>query len=79
MPDHILSRISTPESRNLSSPEEKDISLTEVEQNLIRDSLRKSGGNVKKAARLLNISYYTLRYRMKKFGIQPEIETDARL
>jgi two-component system response regulator AtoC len=44
-------------------------SLGDIEMNLIRETLIKAEWNMKKAARLLNIGYDTLRYRMKKFRI----------
>jgi two-component system, NtrC family, response regulator PilR len=44
------------------------LSLGETEKNLIREALRKAGGNKRKAAKLLDISYETLRYRVKKLG-----------
>jgi len=46
------------------------MSLFDVEKKMIQDTLVKAGGNMTRAAKLLNISYDTLRYRMKKYGIK---------
>ncbi len=46
------------------------ISLEELEKNIIQLALEKHGGNQSKAARFLQLSRDTLRYRMKKFGLQ---------
>jgi DNA-binding NtrC family response regulator len=40
-----------------------------MEEEFIRTALRLSEGNQRKAARLLDISRDTLRYRLKKLGI----------
>lgn len=40
-----------------------------VERQLIEEAVRKSGGNVKEAGRILGIPRETLRYRIKKLGI----------
>jgi DNA-binding NtrC family response regulator len=44
--------------------------LTEWERSMIEQALRESGGNQTRAAQRLGISRDTLRYRLKKFGIQ---------
>jgi len=49
---------------------ESGLSLEEVEKNLIVQALEKAKNNKAHAARLLNISYDTLRYQLKKFGIK---------
>jgi transcriptional regulator with PAS, ATPase and Fis domain len=46
------------------------VSLEEVEKNLIMQALGKAKNNKAHAARLLNISYDTLRYQLKKYGIK---------
>jgi transcriptional regulator with PAS, ATPase and Fis domain len=47
--------------------------LIEAECDLIRRALVRSAGNVTLAARSLGISRDTLRYRMKKHNLPPEI------
>jgi DNA-binding NtrC family response regulator len=46
------------------------LSLDEVEKDLILQALEKAKNNRAEAARLLNISYDTLRYQLKKFGLK---------
>lgn len=48
---------------------DEGISLEEVEKELIRKALKKSGGNRSEAARLLKIPRHVLIYRLEKFGI----------
>jgi DNA-binding NtrC family response regulator len=45
------------------------ISLEKVEEALVKQALKMTGGNQTRAARLLDISRDALRYRMQKFGI----------
>ena len=44
--------------------------LDAAERTLILDALRRAGNNRSKAARILNITRDTLRYRLKKYGIE---------
>lgn len=48
---------------------EEGISLDEVEKDLIKQALERAGNNQTKAAKLLNITYDSLRYQVKKFGL----------
>lgn len=48
---------------------EKGISLDDVEKDLIKQALERAGNNQTKAAKLLNISYDSLRYQVKKFDL----------
>jgi DNA-binding NtrC family response regulator len=48
---------------------EGGISLRDVQCELIRQALERTGGNQTKAARLLRISRDALRYKMKSFGL----------
>ncbi|MBN2310619.1 MAG: sigma-54-dependent Fis family transcriptional regulator, partial [Candidatus Hydrogenedentes bacterium] len=45
------------------------IVLEELEQDLIRQALARSGGSIKEAAELLGLTYKTLQYRLKKHEI----------
>jgi DNA-binding NtrC family response regulator len=45
------------------------IDLGEVEKNLIRQALERTGGNRTRAAALLGLTRDTLRYRLEKFGL----------
>ncbi|MBW2692168.1 MAG: sigma 54-interacting transcriptional regulator, partial [Deltaproteobacteria bacterium] len=48
---------------------DEGISLEDLQQDLIEQALRRTGNNQTKAAKLLGISYDSLRYQIKKFGI----------
>jgi DNA-binding NtrC family response regulator len=48
---------------------DKGISLEEVEKDLIKQALERSGNNQTKAAKLLKISYDTMRYQVKKYNL----------
>ncbi len=49
---------------------EGGISLDELERSLIVQALDKAGGNKTVAAKLLNVTYDSLRYQIKKFGLE---------
>ena len=51
---------------------DKNLSLPEMEKNLLINALKKTMGNKTKAAKLLNITRDTLRYKIKKNRIKPE-------
>jgi len=70
-PEHIIPRLEIADSQDdqMSALFDKEVSLEDVEKNMMHQALLKAKGNAAKAARLLNISYETLRYRVKKFGI----------
>jgi DNA-binding NtrC family response regulator len=74
LPEHLpaaLTRkefVERRESSRFILPEE-GISLEELEKDLIEQALERTNNNQTKAARLLDISYDSLRYQIKKFGI----------
>ncbi len=70
-PEHLLSRLPKPQEEVISFLD-AGRSLEDIEKNLIVETLRRADGNMAAASKLLNISYETLRYRMKKFGIRPK-------
>jgi len=45
------------------------LSVEEVEKTMLQEALRKTGGNVSEASRLLKITRNTLRYRMAKHNL----------
>lgn len=49
---------------------ENGISLDEVEKDLVQQALVRANYNKTKAAKLLNVSYDTLRYQVKKFDLE---------
>lgn len=46
------------------------ISIDDLEKDLIIQALERTGNNKTLAAKLLNVTYETIRYQMKKFGIK---------
>jgi DNA-binding NtrC family response regulator len=75
LPEHIPSWISRSTMRAGQSSNGRfvlpnsGISLDELEKDLILQALDKADHNKTQAAKLLNISYDSLRYQLKKFGI----------
>lgn len=59
---------SEPGSRPFALPEE-GVDLEELELDLVRQALERSGGNVPKAAKLLGLTSKTLEARMQRFGL----------
>ena len=58
----------------LATPEEirlppGGIALEEVEKKLVQEALERTAGNQTEAAKLLKVSRFALRTRMKKFGL----------
>jgi len=47
---------------------DEGIMLDELEEHYIREAYKKTGGNEKKAAKLLGLSYYAFRYKRKKMN-----------
>ncbi|MCA9752911.1 MAG: sigma-54-dependent Fis family transcriptional regulator, partial [Gemmatimonadetes bacterium] len=45
------------------------VSFAAIEERLLREAVRRAGGNLSEAARLLGLSYKTMRYRARKFGV----------
>ena len=60
-----------PRRRRRPSRSSAPTSLLDAERALILDALRRSSWNVTQAARLLNISRDTMRYRIEKHRLQP--------
>jgi len=77
LPDHLPKEILYPKGdgsrvtfgSGILLPE-KGLSLDLVERDLILQALEKSGGNKTQAAKLLGITYDSLRYQIKKFGLE---------
>lgn len=72
-PDHLfLKPMHAPRSdepETLDRRIDSNLSLDEVEADMIRRALKVSGGNQSKAAQILGVSRDVLRYRIKKYGI----------
>jgi DNA-binding NtrC family response regulator len=72
LPNWIFSQamsINRPVENRVKLPE-SGISLEEVEKDLIQQALEKANNNKTLAAKLLNISYDSLRYQVKKYGLE---------
>lgn len=52
------------------------VNLEELEQDLMRQALERTGGRIKEAAELLGMTYKTFQYRVKKHDIQKKVEFD---
>jgi two-component system response regulator AtoC len=48
---------------------EEGVCLEKLERDLIEQALKRADNNQAKAAKLLDVSYDSLRYRIKKFGL----------
>jgi len=64
----LLANAEIPETGDFKLPE-AGLDLSEVERDLIRQALERTGGNRSRAATLLGLSRDTLRYRMEKHGL----------
>jgi len=76
LPEHLPKEILYPSRAGNQTPgfdftlPDSGLSLEEVEKDLILQALEKAGNNKTLAAKLLNISYDSLRYQVKKFGLE---------
>ncbi|MDO8786260.1 MAG: helix-turn-helix domain-containing protein, partial [Syntrophales bacterium] len=75
LPEHLPMELSNStasfaqsEARAFVLPD-KGISLDDLEKDLIRQAITKANNNKAIAARLLNITYDSLRYQIKRFGL----------
>jgi transcriptional regulator with PAS, ATPase and Fis domain len=76
LPEHLPKEILYPAKAENRPPgydfilPDSGLSLEQVEKDLILQALEKAGHNKTLAAKLLNISYDSLRYQVKKFGLE---------
>jgi len=76
LPEHLPNWLMGPSSAISRAPDgkftlpESGISLDELEKDLILQALERTKNNKAQAAKLLKISYDTLRYQVKKFGLE---------
>jgi two-component system, NtrC family, response regulator AtoC len=73
LPDKL--RHPEPQSGDIDLPP-GGLSLEDLEQELIRQALQRSGGQIKDAAALLGLTYKTLQYRLKKHEIDRKHPTE---
>lgn len=75
-PEHLPKDMIAPELKTASETggdftlPDKGVSLEELERDLIGQALERTNHNKAKAAKLLDITYDTLRYQMKKYGLK---------
>jgi two-component system response regulator AtoC len=69
LPCEINPQVAVKEGGSIIRLPETGIDIEEVEKDLIRQALERTGNNQTRAARLLNLSRDALRYRMQKFGL----------
>lgn len=76
LPEHLPVEIQNPQERGRAQESgrfilpDSGISLEELERDLILQALQKTNNNRTLAAKLLGITYDTLRYQIKKFGLE---------
>jgi two-component system NtrC family response regulator len=76
LPKHLPAEILQRKERAAAKPfpgltiPDTGLSLEEVEKSLIVQALEKAGSNKTLAAKLLGITYDSLRYQVKKFGLE---------
>jgi DNA-binding NtrC family response regulator len=74
-PDHLPPSLKTPAPRQAETSADMPsllslgLSVEDVEKAMLQEALRKTGGNVSEASRLLKITRNTLRYRMAKYNL----------
>ena len=68
--DEAASTEKAPRSEPAHRPDWEGADLTGVERSMIERAMQEAGGNQTRAAQRLGISRDTLRYRLKKFGLQ---------
>ncbi len=64
LPEKLLTR--EPQTGDFGLPS-GGLVLEDLEQDLIRQAMERSGGRIKEAAELLGLSYKTMQYRLKKY------------
>jgi len=78
--EHLLSEIliqqTSPDQVTLDDLQAKDLSLDDyleqTEKSFVQEALQRTRGNATKAAKLLKISFRSMRYRLEKLGIKED-------
>jgi len=76
LPQNIAEGCESSDNHSLTIPEEGmdlDRVITELEQDLLLKALEKSSWVKKEAARILNMSFRSFRYKLSKYGINREM------
>jgi len=72
-------QLDSPRNRSGTAPDRflpDGMTLDQWEDEMIREALKRAGGNKSQAARLLGLSRNALRYRLSKIGIEDENEAE---
>src|SRR5271154_890903 len=72
-------QLDSPRNRSGTAPDRflpDGMTLDQWEDEMIREALKRAGGNKSQAARLLGLSRIALRYRLSKIGIEDENEAE---
>jgi DNA-binding NtrC family response regulator len=73
LPADLPATVQTPEQtagRSRIELPAEGVDLEEVERNLLIQAMERAGWVIARAARLLNLTYRTMQYRLEKFGIR---------
>jgi DNA-binding NtrC family response regulator len=70
--DVSISSHATPEAAGSAPFPPAGMTLEQLEDEIIREALRRANGNKSQAARLLGLSRNALRYRLAKLGVPDE-------
>jgi two-component system response regulator PilR (NtrC family) len=79
LPEAVSGHIGAPEAGLLALPPEGcelDVVLHEVERRLLISALERTGGVRKAAAKVLGVSFRSLRYRLDKHGLGADLSND---
>ena len=82
-PEHLVvlgsRRSSQAEQHSIAAPAEigengldLEQEMERIERQIINEALKMTGGNMSNAARILNLSFRQMRYKVKKLGIKPK-------
>ncbi len=74
-PEHLPKEITMQQGGEPAIPckfvlPEQGLNLDELEKQFIVQAMQKAGGNKALASKLLGLSYDSLRYQIKKFGLE---------
>ena len=70
-PEHLPRHIASCSSAPPIEQAPRDLALHAAEQRLLSEAMLRAGGNQSRAATMLGITRFTLRYRLRKYGMLP--------
>jgi DNA-binding NtrC family response regulator len=82
-PDNLPEHLQTVQTERFACVIAPHLTMEEIEREAIKQTLERTGGNIKKTARILNLHRPTLYRKLKKFGLytgpEAEVEEEAPL